>query len=204
MKLDLAKAAEKRAKGSTAMRAEWSGGVVELDEAGFLELTARGVATQMGRHLFEGRTPDGSGSMPPRKYDGAPRGSGAKIARALHPRKTGPLSWLIAAHREKIGHLARIMEGVPFAAPPLDTIQDTIRRAFELAVRLEGERANARTADDLGGFVDRRSSMRTQRRLRGHTQTLGSLGAGKRSKLTRMVRKAARVTPRRRRVGGAR
>jgi hypothetical protein len=139
MQLDLAAAAEQIANARKALvrhvRTEWRGGKIELDEVGFVARVVNALAAAMAANLYRGMKPDGSGPMPGRKLDGQPRGKGAAIARALDAVRQGDrLEWLIAAHKETPGHLARIMRDVEFRAPSLDMIRVAIGRAFERSI----------------------------------------------------------------------
>lgn len=216
MKLDLAKALQANANAGTGeVRSIWTGGRIEIDELRMLDLIARAVAITMGNNLFRGIRTDGSGPMPARQYDGQPRGTGALIARALAPVKIGPHSWLIAAHREKAGHLARLMGGIPFTPPPLDTIRSAVHNAFQAALKLSEatEAARALPAAVRGAAgASARAARRTARAgvsaLRDAYRTqLGEFGLrGKtpeRSGLGKRIRSASRKTLRSRaRVGG--
>ncbi len=201
MQIDLGAAARQTSNGTTGkVRAEWSGGAIKIDESKFLDLVARAIAMTMGNHLFEGRRPDGSGPMPARQYDGQPRGQGARIARALAPVQTGPLTWIIAAHREQIGHMQRLMKDVPFRAPPIEAIRTAVHRAFEAAVTLQASQASVKQMR-LGGAT--RTQLRAPRALvKQNRQALitslrDDLGIGGknllRSAMSRRVRRAARV-----------
>lgn len=134
MRIDLAAVADQLKGRSGQVRASWSGGKIEIDEVAFIGRVADAAATVMGQNLYKGLTPDGSGTMPPRKKDGKPRGQGSQIARALASVSIGAGVWLIAAHKEIQGHLARIMQEIPLRAPPLSALGFAIRRAFERAV----------------------------------------------------------------------
>ena len=160
MKLDLAAAAAAISKATTGKLragAEWTGGKIEIDEAGFVGRLADGVAMMMGQNLYRGMRPDGGGPMPGRKEDGKPRGKGSSIARALNSIQQGSrLEWLIAAHREQPGHLARIMQEVPLRAPPLETLKKWINEAFKRSVK----------TGELGGALVRRAAQPFGRALR--------------------------------------
>lgn len=140
MRLDLAAAANRNATQRGSARAVWSGGRIEIDEEKLAELIARATAFVMGENLFAGRRPDGRGAMPGRQRDGRPRGMGALVARALAPLKVGPLTYVIAAHRERAGHLARILQEVPLRAPPLETMRAAVHAAFLASVKVSTER----------------------------------------------------------------
>lgn len=173
MKLDLAAAVGKSNASTGPVRVEVaSGGVIEIDEAVFLELFARAIGTAMGANLFKGLRPDGLGPMPGRKRDGAPRGLGAAIARNLFPKLVAPGVHVISAHREQAGHLARIMRDVPFHPPPVATIKTALVRALQLAAGVAGAR------DSLASAIDRPAASRALRRTREQlTRQLGALGA---------------------------
>jgi hypothetical protein len=139
VQLDLAAAAEQIANARKSLvrhvRTEWRGGKIELDEVGFVARVVNALAEAMGRNLFRGMKPDGSGPMPGRKLDGQPRGKRARIAQALDAVRQGDrLEWLIAAHKETPGHMARIMREVEFRAPRIDQIRAAINRAFERSI----------------------------------------------------------------------
>lgn len=204
MYVDLAAAAatQNASKGGGAS-ATWVGGKIEIDDAKMLDLIARAISFVMGNNLFEGRRPDGRGPMPPRQYDGQPRGSGSAIARAIAAVKTGPLVWLIAAHREKIGHLARIMGNVPLLAPPIDTIRNAVHAAFVASVKVSAQKAaNAGLATKFTGrgavAAAARASARAEARgLRdAYRSQLGALGIGgdraERSALGKRIASAGR------------
>lgn len=190
MKLDIASAVAKSNASTGPVRVEVvSGGVIEIDEAVFLELFARAIGTTMGANLSQGLRPDGSGPMPGRKLDGRPRGEGAAVVRNLFPKLVGPGVQLIAAHRERLGHLARIMGNVPFHPPPIAKIRAGVMRALQLAAKVAGAK------DGIAAAVDRRGAQRSLRRSREQlTRQLRDLGSSKTSKLARGIRKA--VTPR--------
>jgi hypothetical protein len=185
------------------VRATWTGGQIEIDEVKFLDLLARAIAIVMGQNLFQGQKPDGSGPMPARKYDGQPRATGARIARALAPQKNGRLSWFIAAHREKIGHLARLMKDIPFRAPPLGNLRAAVRAAFDAAVRLGEVSAQARAlpAAPRGKagevFREARRSARgvvalEREAFAATLGKIGDLGVGWKSSLAKRIRSAGR------------
>lgn len=190
MKLDVASAVAKSNAPTGSVRVEVvDGGVLEIDEAVFLELFARAVGTTMGANLHNGLKPDGSGPMPGRRSDGEPRGRGARIARNLFPKLIAPGTYLISAHRERLGHLARIMGGVPFHPPPVAKIRTAVIRALQLAAKVNAGR------DTVAASVDRAGARRSLRRSREQlTRQLRDIGSGKTSKLARGIRKA--VTPR--------
>jgi hypothetical protein len=203
VKVDLAAAAAKESEPAGSSRATWTGGKIEIDEEKFLDLIVRAIANVMGQNIYQGQRPDGSGPMPAREYDGKPRGTGARIARALAPVKTGRLSWFIAAHREKIGHLARLMAGVPFRSPPIERIRDAVRAAFDSAVRLTEGRAAAKAlpkaARGLAGAAARdarRSARAGVAALKAaHIADLGKvgdIGVTWRSSLAKRIQSAAR------------
>ncbi len=135
MKLDLAAVADQLKSRNGQVRAIWSGGQIEVNETEFISRVADAAATVMGQNLYKGLTPDGSAAMPGRKKDGKPRGQASNIARALASVSISAGVWLIAAHREIQGHLARIMQDVPLRAPPFSALGPAIRRAFERAVK---------------------------------------------------------------------
>lgn len=185
MRVDLAAAAQMNAPTGGAARAVWSGGVIEVDDTKFLDLVARAVAFTMGRNLYDGYRPDGRGPMPARKYDGQPRGSGSLIARALAAVKTGPLTWVIAAHREKIGHMQRIMGEIPLLAPPIDAIRAAVHAAFVASVHVSAQKAataglSAKLTGRGAAATAARASARTEARgLRdAYRSQLGALGIG--------------------------
>lgn len=191
--VDLAHAANLNAT-TGKVRSTWSGGKLHFNEQLFLELVVRAVAATMGLNLYNGLRPDGSGPMPGRKKDGEPRGKGSKIARALHPKKVGALSWFIAAHLENPGHLGRIMGGVPLQAPPIERIRAGVHRAYETALRLAESTSTDRSG--VGDIIDRRSQKATRRRQSrmrdAFARQLGELGFGHRSALAKRIRSAAR------------
>ncbi len=134
MKLDLAAAANLNATSGKGARAIWAGGKIEINEEALIGQLADALATVMGQNLNRGYQPDGLGSMPGRKKDGKPRGQGSAISLALASVPQGNLTWLIAAHRERAGHLARIMQEVAFRAPRLDSLPPAvIKRCWERA-----------------------------------------------------------------------
>lgn len=137
MKLDLSPLTRKPNAASGSVRAEVTGpAAIEFDEDAFFGRLAEYTARRMARNIFEGRRPDGSGPMPGRKKDGRPRGLGAMVALALHAAQGVGLEWLIAAHREAPGHLARILGGIPLRPPPLARLLEEVKRAFTRSVRV--------------------------------------------------------------------
>lgn len=48
----------------------------------------------------------------------------------------GPLTWRIEPDRETPGHLARIMQEVPFRPPALETLSIAVDQAFEKSVKV--------------------------------------------------------------------
>jgi hypothetical protein len=193
---DLAAAANAKAPKGGPARAIWSGGKINIDEVKLLELVARAIAITMGRNLNNGIRPDGSGAMPPRKYDGKPRGLGAQIALALAPIKVGTIAWLIAAHREKAGHLARLMAGVPFSAPPLEPIRAAVKSAWRAALDLAGAEQGAKALRGGAGKVakgmarDARKAAKASRQI--YRGALADIGVGERSRFGRLLRGATR------------
>lgn len=140
MKLDLAAAAQAIANASKGrVRVEFTGGKIEIDEAAFVGRLADAVATAMGQNLYRGMRPDGSGLMPGRKLDDRPRGKKALVARAIASVQRGDkLEWLLGAHRERPGHLERILQEVPLRPPPLETLRVPIAIAFRRSVKSVG------------------------------------------------------------------
>lgn len=135
MKIDLTPLTRKLNAASGAVRLECTGpAAIELDEDAFGGRLAEYTARRMARNLFEGRRPDGTGSMPGRKKDGQPRGLGAKVALALHAAQGGEGQWLIAAHREDPGHLARILGEVPLRSPPMEQMKAEVDQAFSRSI----------------------------------------------------------------------
>lgn len=125
-----------RARGGNRVEITFDGPTVEIDEQVFADALAKGVAARMGRNIRKGLKSDGSGPMPGRKKDGRPRGKGSRIAMAISPKKTADLEYEIAAHQELPGHLARILRGVPFDAPPYATMKPLINSVLGKAIRV--------------------------------------------------------------------
>jgi hypothetical protein len=122
------------------VKATITNGVIEVDE----EAVARGMATvvarEMGMNLRKGIKPDGSGPMPGRRKDGRPRGKGSRIAMAIAPVRVGKGRYTIAAHKEEQGHLARILQEVPFDAPSPEKMQRALNNVVIKAIKLSGNR----------------------------------------------------------------
>ena len=203
MKVDLAAAAKSNATTGGSARAPWTGGVIEIDDSKMLDLIVRAVAYRMGHNLFNGLRPDGRGGMPGRKRDGQPRGLGAAIARNLLPVKVGRLVWIIAAHREKPGHLARIMGGIPLLAPPIDTIRAAVHAAFVASVKVSAQKAASAglstklTGSGTAARAARASARSEARGLRAERDTAFGGFGGTRSGLGKRISSASRRAVRR-------
>lgn len=120
---------------TAALKTQVRNGVIKVDEAAVARGIAVVVARRMSLNLMRGIMPDGSGPMPGRKKDGRPRGKSSKIAFGITPVRTGTGKFNIAAHREKQGHLYRILQEVPFRAPPMTSMQKEINAVVAKAVK---------------------------------------------------------------------
>lgn len=192
MKMDLAAAAAKWNATSGGVRAQWKGGRVELDETMFVDLVARGVAARMGANIHNGLKPDGTGPMPGRKKDGQPRGQGSLISRALAALQVGSLTWIIAAHQERLGHLARILQGVPFLPPPIDRIRDAVHNAFQAAIRLSTATAAQRALAGAEPDVRREARLTAAGVREEYRVAIRELGVSEKSRLAKRIRSASR------------
>lgn len=192
MKMDLAAAAQKWNGTTGGVRAVWKGGRVELDETKYVDLIARGVAAAMGANIHNGLRPDGKGPMPGRKKDGRPRGQDSLISRALAALQIGPRTWIIAAHQERLGHLARILQEVPFLPPPIEWIRDFVHAAFEAAVKLSTATAALRSLADADAGVRRVGRLATSEIREQYRAAIRNLGVGEKSRLAKRIRSASR------------
>lgn len=112
---------------------------------------------------------------------------------------------IIAAHREKLGHLARIMQEIPFLAPPIETIRAAVHAAFVASVKVSAQKAaTANLSTALTGRSEEakaaRASARTEARgLRAARDTAFSGLGGTRSGLGKRISSAGRRAVRGRR-----